>query len=555
MKDLNGWTRREWIALMGGSAVAATPLGTFLSALQGRYTRLSGEALAQQQTRVRLVSLYTYMAPPRWTFDLFLNPRGQNPGRVGNPQVANGFLTAPGANTYTIPTWVPVPMEGIFVPRLWSVPVAKPGGGTRPLNPLLQNMLSIRGLDTGNPDHNIAWQYHQLPLSARYGVAAMSAIGTSKPFAAVNINPIGVPLPLGSAADAVPLSTVNVPAAASTNIIAPFLAPYTLPESNAPVKETAVREAVHETLAAFHTASKGNYAKHGILESTWNQAGKMVERDITALTERWPALFAKYKSLTDAALSQSLVLPGVDDKPVLVGGPGQMSPNGQGFVLPTGDARTLFSPASGFRPQMDRAAATFAMTEFLLSENLSDSVTANIPPIEGLNVGGVAFVQNFDEHQCGTAASVLINSRFHLAVASCLLELVETCKTAGTWNDTVIQLASEFGRTPRATGLGSDHGFHGANVSIFSGQVKGPLVIGDIRRTNPTTPTYPGTWGEGAPVKLPESAVPVHLNIAMVAASLSTLLRVESPVSAAPSLLSRDTQGNIVSKLPMGSLV
>lgn len=545
MTSHKGWTRREWLALVGGSALASSPLSSFLVALQGRTQRLRSVAYGQTAPAFRLVSLYSFTAPARWGFDLFLNPRNQQ-GFVRNAQVANGFSAAPGSNNYTRTEYTLVPFEGLHVPRLWTVTVPKPGGGTRSLAPLMRNMLNIRGVNTANPDHAASLFLHQLPISADYSVAAMAANGKDRPFSVVSL---GLPLAMGALADTLPVTRLIL-RGNDTNPIETLLSPFILPPSDAPVKEATVRESVQEAVQAFHTASKGNYAKHDVLESVWKQAGELSEQDVNALIVKWPALFAKYKALADAILAPGFVIPGVNDRPVMVGGT-NLDPALQGGVIPTGDARGIFNPGANFRANMDATAANFAMIEFLLAEDLTVSISAQLPGISGLNLGGVAGTQVLDEHGTAAAGSVLLNSRYHLVVAACLLELIEAVKADGKWNQTVIQLASEFARSPRANGNGSDHGPGGTSVSIFTNQVAGPLLIGDIIR-NSGNVNYPGTWGLGAPVQLPQTPTRTLLGTGHVMATLATLLQVGSPLTTSRSLLTRNANGRLVSVLPPG---
>jgi len=552
MTDQNeGWTRRNWLALVGGATLAASPLGMLLSSLADRK---SGVAQAQGTTAKRLVSIYTAGGPPRWMFDLFLNPRGEA-GLVRSPGVINTFTGS--GDSYTEGNYTLSRIGEFYVPYLWTREVPKPGGGTRPLAGLLSSLLNIRGLTTGNPAHPASEEYFQLPVTARYSIAAMAALPSKRPFAAVAIDYPG--LPLGSAADKIPLTSLGLPLGpqGNANHIESLLRPF-LPASasDSTFNEPAARQTVQNALAALHAASKSNFAKHEILETSWTQAKQMADRDLTALMARWPGLFSKYKALVDTALSPHFVTPLIDDKAIIVGSATLPAHFDGGLNLPAGsDARAMFHPVSPtVKPNLDQAAAAFAMMEFLIAEDLSDSVSARIAPIQSLNVGGVAASHGFDEHNCSAGVSALINTRFTLAVGACLLEFIEVLKSLGKYQDTVIQLAGEFNRNPRADMSGSDHAFQGASVSLFSGQIEKTYIIGNVLRSG-TDPIYPGTWGDGAPVLLPGQTAPAALNVGCIAATLATMLGVPSPVSAFESLVMRNAAGKIIPRLPTGSFV
>jgi hypothetical protein len=84
---------------------------------------------------------------------------------------------------------------------------------------------------------------------------------------------------------------------------------------------------------------------------------------------------------------------------------------------------------------------------------------------------------------------------------NCIQELVATLTAKSLFNKTVIHIGSEFNRSPRADGSGSDHGFYGASASIISGMISQYALIGNIYANGKDSANspYAGTWGRAAP--------------------------------------------------------
>jgi uncharacterized protein (DUF1501 family) len=69
---------------------------------------------------------------------------------------------------------------------------------------------------------------------------------------------------------------------------------------------------------------------------------------------------------------------------------------------------------------------------------------------------------------------------------------------ATLWENTVVQIQGDFGRSAKADGSGSDHGFNQMVTSAFSGAfTNGPIVIGNIKQSG-SEEKYSGTQGMAA---------------------------------------------------------
>jgi hypothetical protein len=105
----------------------------------------------------------------------------------------------------------------------------------------------------------------------------------------------------------------------------------------------------------------------------------------------------------------------------------------------------------------------------------------------------------------------------------------------------VIHVASEFSRSARVDGSGSDHAFEGAVTSVWSGAIQKPIVLGNIRQNASVStardPVYAGTWGGAAPVTLGSTSGPLGIgNVAHLSRRLRVArLRIGQPALVAGS--------------------
>ena len=145
-------------------------------------------------------------------------------------------------------------------------------------------------------------------------------------------------------------------------------------------------------------------------------------------------------------------------------------------------------------------------------------------------------------HRTGGIPQMYLSSMFHVAVAACLLELFDQLEAHNIFEDTVIELVAEFCRSPRARMYngqpirdGSDHGWEGAVVNLFSGCIPRPTIIGNLMN-NGSTGTYPGVWGKGAPV----SSLGRQLDQNDVMATIAAVLGTANPVTSRSPLVRFD---------------
>jgi hypothetical protein len=208
---------------------------------------------------------------------------------------------------------------------------------------------------------------------------------------------------------------------------------------------------------------------------------------------------------------------------------------------------------TGYQVAISSMADNFAMAEFLLdprhnggghplvsafSCGLNSAGGFRAPAIHN-SADGSLFQSNqtfnigHDAHDYGQVLTLIFFSFYFHALSACLNHFISRLGSAA-FKETVIHIASEFGRDPREAGNGSDHGWSANSVSILSGAIPQPMVLGNVYRDSQngaqregTVTQHRGSWGSAAPVDL--ESTPRAIEIGNVATTLATLLRIQSP--------------------------
>jgi hypothetical protein len=164
-----------------------------------------------------------------------------------------------------------------------------------------------------------------------------------------------------------------------------------------------------------------------------------------------------------------------------------------------------------------------------------------------------------DAHNVGSLMTLLAFTAFYRGLAACVYEFSRAIGSE-VFEKTVIEIASEFNRSPRVDCVGSDHGFNGTTFSLFSGSIDGTHCIGDIYSEPPNSSGSrgfnPGTWGWGAGMA---SLGGIKLNQGNILSSLAALFGVASPAPNSLALLelakTGPNRGKIIPQLGRGKNV
>jgi hypothetical protein len=473
-------------------------------------------------------------APARWMWDLFLNPN--NESLAVNNGMATSFLPVAGRLVTpameTIEVFSPQLNVNIRVPKLWGTSIPTSDGGTAPMTDLLNNFLTIRGVDVGDPGHAGAQ-------------AKMTVIGSSYASiggAVADTNPKLIPavaadvqeLRFKSRTDA---SLVSMTAGGlGKNLLQETFGAFTIAEGDG----AFISKVDAESSDIFKTADlldQSIKTYSGNLEQDRKNAIDFITAGVGDLNTSWSDLYLKYDALVKRALE--LTIPGINDLPLgdtaSRTGDNRYCINATDQIITDPDLRTMIDTNHGTNPTVHFGLADrFALAEFCLMNGYSSCIHIESGAIFNLHttvngVGTMSF-NNPDQHFHGIYPTTYLNALTFCAISACLLELISQLKAANKFNNTVIQMGGEFNRKPRQDGTGSDHSWQSSNLSIWNGTISGPMIIGNLLKHSGDSferaGDYPGSWGFGANV-LGGGTIPI--NPGHVIASMAALLGVPNP--------------------------
>ncbi len=527
-------SRRDLLRLLGmgaGGSVLSSPLMMIAeSVIQSSFLRTA--AHAQNVKPRKYVYIQMAGAPPRWAYDLFLTP--YESGYTEHPHLGTRFA---GGSTYTGVDYQTINKNGIQVPPMWGFSVPSRGGGTRPMADLLRNLLHVRGVNMLDPGHATCRAFHFQALAANASVTALTADASSAPLKAINLGCDDYRFTSRANRNFVLLARAD-----SRNLLDVLLSPFISKASSDFVsKANMIGSAINQATASLNTFAR---SRHPAALQTINaqaDANAMLDRNFGNLAVQWTALVNKYEDLIKRSLSTTDVFPGFTDKVV-----GASSGRGAEYVyfrpvtLP--DLKNMIQPTTVVRYMAEH----FAVAEYVLLNGISESVSISPAGLNLLNSGSTQFGQIFDEHYGGVMPSLIINFYFYRAFSACLLEFIERLKEARIFDNTVVNVGGDFNRAPSLDGSGSEHATRAASIAIYSGIIKGPMVLGNILKSSAST-LYPGTWGAAAGNKIANSNSMFqnggHLNPGNLNATLAVLLGVPPALQAFGPIVKLDNTG------------
>lgn len=496
---------------------------------------MKANAQAAGLTPRRYLNIQQPGAPSRWTFDLFLTPYSST-NFIKNAMVGTEYVAATEGGVqrftnvkYTTYTYTTKSGGVINVPMLWKYQVPRAGSGTRPMTDLLDNLLCLQGITTNNAGHPGSQSLHFRPTGAVKSMGALSADDSTNPISAVNVSALRYLFLSKKGKTAVNLGNGG-------NIIKTLLDPFMADTSTAALANVrndraALNTQVNRALASI---DKLAIAKHqGAVTIAENRldAEDLLQAAFSNVDTAWTQLLNKYSNLISRAIDPTQVLAGINNLPIGTTAVRDRTYqfNNEDNLVTAPDLRTMITSNS----RIQNMAEHFAVAEYILVNDLSSSIT--ISPrtlsVSNANVG----THVFDEHQTGKMPVLYLNSMYNRAFASCLLELIDRLKAKGIFDETVIDVGGEFNRNGGNDGFGSDHGWMGKSVALYSGAIKGPVILGNLANDNENT------WGKGGVV--PQLGRQLGLND--MASTIAYLLRTTSPVTSASSLVTIDSDGTV----------
>lgn len=533
-------SRRDLLKILG-AASASLPLGQLVRLIA---TGMVEKAYAAEigATGKRYVYFCQQLAPPRWVFDLLLTPYSTN--FTANPMV--GTVGVSSGGRYTGTAYQTIQRKGINVPPIWGANVPAPGGGTRALDTLLDNVLVIRGVDIGTASHPSAQKLNFRPIGAEYSVMGLIAdAGSGFPLKGINAGAAEFTF-----ASQNHYSAVQLPPRQGSQLGRVLLNPFNSQASAAfKSNKTTVQAELNAAKTALDNFANSQHPGAAQIKTVQEDTDMLKGAGLAALLTKYDQLYAKYLALVGRAITEGNVA-GVTDQPVGESTrPANMRPymvRGAAIQTPL-DMRAMFT-ANTTCPGL---AEAFALAELVVTENICNSVTAPIQHFSNLSANGGTTAERNDQHDSGSLAGLLLNTKLYLAIGACMAEFISVLKAQNLFNQTVVHLGGEFNRMPRPDMGGSDHAPIAGSGTIWSGIVQGPLVIGNVRQNAPSA-TYPGSYGWAAP-----SINGRNMDIGDLANALTTMLGIPEIVrrGASEQVIALNGAGKVVSRIGQATQV
>lgn len=290
----------------------------------------------------------------------------------------------------------------------------------------------------------------------------------------------------------------------------------------------AENSGVDQALAEFDKyAASNNFEQKGLAQSK-EKADALIKAGVDIFKVQWDSTYAKYLGL----VREAIVGDNTDKFMDTVALPVPQGTTAQPDVrTQTSNSKYLDKKITDLRSivkdttTVKELASTFAAIEILITQNLTQVVTADLGILRGLssNISTGKFDLPNDQRFTGNLVSTIGTTYLYRAILNCTEELIAQLDSRGLYKKTLIQFGSEFNRSPKVNGSGSDHGYLGCSTLLMSGMINGTSVIGNIK--DDTSPSYGGTWGLAAnhPITGAEQ-LPLRINdVALTVAAMLEL--------------------------------
>lgn len=519
-------SRRHFLSIFGKAAVFA-PVGSIM------YDSLLGQVLNRAAAATVIPknqNLYLHMSfaggVPRWYFDLPLAPMGVS----ADTFKAGGFgtlFTGSGTDPRVeyITKMQKVGGQTVHLPPVWGM---SPSG--QDFRSLLDHTLFIRGMDMEINSHGLSNARQVSPIVNGMSVSGMLADASPLPIPSIS-GPEVESVRAFRSQKGLSYSRIDYTSNTTVNPISNLLKSFKGEHRMRPNHSARNVEMQNQALKEFDKYAEANGITDSALAQMYESANSLVEGGIFNESTKWAAVQKKYADLCTAAITPALgSIAGLNDRRI----PSQAGNNvfryAQMDQITSNDIRTL----TDTQTRVAQMAENFAIAEMLLGK-VTSTMTLQFSNMSNFIHDSGRFAVTHDQHFVGSAASVMTTTLFFRAYLSCMTEFVSHLKAAELFDRTVIHTGSEFNRSPRIDGSGSDHGVTGSGCSIISGMLAEGGVVGNLKINKAATSNYQGTWGLAADFEMEGMNRPLQVND--VALTLTSMLGVENVVTNGRSLL------------------
>ncbi|KYG61415.1 hypothetical protein AZI86_17020 [Bdellovibrio bacteriovorus] len=497
------------------------------------------------------VNIYFDNGPARFTFDHWLRTNANDPQLNFNPSTGTAF-TYDGSRNVTGTEYRTFDYNGVLVPHIFQT------FSPSERQSFLDSFLVIRGYGSGMDGHdlNAALQMH--PLSSAPSLSALLADHSDRYFQAVQYRNRGANSRFYSQKSLV-MNKLTSP----TQPLSELLQAIKPSTDNARAIRNANQSLFSDVRALLNSLPDDRKSVQ-IARKNVNTTYQLLQSNLGDFSSQWSSLVADYTAVIQAAM-RSTSVPGIngtlDGSQILTSvSDGQRTKFGVGTSPGTdviiGSGKNFLDVSRNM--SSSSLAESFALAEYSIRNGLVGALELIAGPATQLlqdpatsNVADASnwFTMDGDMHMTQSYGMMYLTSQYYRGVISALLLLRTRLMAAGKWNQTVIQMYSEFDRTVGAPGAGSGHGFDQMVSSIFSGVFSGgPYVVGNTTTKAPKGGV--GSQGLGAPIEnYPQKGIPSPL---AMASTLSALMDVpENPwKSFALPLVNLQSDGTL--SLPYG---
>lgn len=537
-------SRRNFLKTTGltsSALFALSPLEIFFgSLLQG----ICDKALAVESNSsgvVNYIHLSLLGGVPRWMFDLPLRPNGSS-----DPFYLNEMIISKITNSNSQTTDYSLMKHGNFYfPHFWNSKTASVNGGERDVKELLNNLLTFRGVNLLADGHGLNRIKQVTPVPGGVSLSGLAADKSNAPFPGIHY---GSSLGFKSKSG---LGAVNV---TTGNPISKLLEPFGVSNARSFGRNgDDVENMISRTLASMKKMGDASPNSSKKLFSDTANSKKLFETEFGNLTDVFNQLFNKYENLIRESIALN-DLQGVDASSVISQNSGRfgIQSNDVYRIAPGIDLRdTLIRNSTTLGSEglslshgdttISSLATNMALAEYVVVNGLSSSISIQSGNMSNLSIPVISNnvvtrmnnrIVNNDAHATGAIPTMFYFSKYYKALCACLLELTDQMKAKSSpqggnvFQNSIIHISSEFNRSARASGTGSDHGWAGSNASIISGMVESPMVVGNVKANYSPGGAYSGTWGVAGEV---DDLSGRETLIGNVASSISTILGTSSP--------------------------
>ena len=528
-------SRRSFLkySLLGTAAMGVSPVEILFSSMIEGFVSNASAQVANLSEQINYLHLSMLGGPPRWYFDLPLKPNGVS-DNIGDNKM---LITKLDNSTRSLIGNYELYQhnDGYYYPHLWSAQVPTSSGGLTNLSNLLDNSAMFRGINLGVDGHAINSVKQDAPLSGEVSLAGLVADKSSKPIPAASV---GLNLNFKSRSGVGIIETGL--ASPIQKVIEAFN--YTDSTSYASAKsfgsETEVKSLIDRAVTSLKSRAEFADSKTKSLFTDSNNAKALFRKAYEELEDEFIPLREKYRNLISRSFLENTISGvegiGLSRGRFEVGSEAYENAEkffsmqrGSGYILPEDfELASAISESSS----INSLAESMALMEYVIVKGLSSTVTARCNNMNGLTFPNTSLSQNAnDAHETGAYSSLFYFSKYYKALGSCMLELFSVLKNENLFDKTVFHLSSEFNRSARNNGSGSDHGWAGSSSSLYSGMIKKPIIIGNIYSDGGdayNTTSRSGGWGVGAPLAAIQNR---EMGIGHLASSIAASLRIESP--------------------------